>query len=138
MIVRNVDAGRYKRFRSGLVQLDEEGVVHVLRRPGIGDQEPILAAVGDLQFEVARYRLEHEFGCRVETAAARPGSPRGWSCGPHGAGRAATACRSWRIRAAGRWPCSGPPRPWPVCSIEHPESVVPIGIDASEADRFGH
>jgi peptide chain release factor 3 len=63
--VRNLDTNRYKRFRAGLVQLDEEGVVHVLRRPGVGDQEPILGAVGELQFEVARYRLEHEFGCDV-------------------------------------------------------------------------
>jgi peptide chain release factor 3 len=65
MRIRSTDTTRYKRFRSGLVQLDEEGVVHVLRRPGVGDQEPILGAVGELQFEVARYRLEHEFGCPV-------------------------------------------------------------------------
>jgi peptide chain release factor 3 len=64
-LVRNLDSGRYKRFRAGLVQLDEEGVVHVLRRPHRGDQEPILAAVGELQFEVARHRLEAEFGCPV-------------------------------------------------------------------------
>ena len=63
--VRNADTNRYKRFRAGLVQLDEEGVVHVLRRPGVGDQEPILGAVGELQFEVARFRLENEFGCPV-------------------------------------------------------------------------
>jgi peptide chain release factor 3 len=63
--LRNLDASRYKRFRAGLVQLDEEGVVHVLRQPGLGDQEPILGAVGDLQFEVARHRLENEFGCPV-------------------------------------------------------------------------
>ncbi|CAN5521935.1 peptide chain release factor 3 [soil metagenome] len=63
--VRNLDTARYKRFRAGLVQLDEEGVVHVLRRPHRGDQEPILGAVGMLQFEVARYRMEAEFGCPV-------------------------------------------------------------------------
>ena len=71
IIVRNMDMGRTSASGRALVQLDEEGVVHVLRRPGIGDQEPILAAVGDLQFEVARYRMEHEFGCPVEM---RPGS----------------------------------------------------------------
>jgi peptide chain release factor 3 len=68
--VRNLDTNRYKRFRTGLVHLDEEGVVHVLRRPNRGDQEPILAAVGDLQFEVARYRLETEFGCPVHIEPA--------------------------------------------------------------------
>lgn len=63
--IRCTDSTKYKRFRAGLVQLDEEGVVHVLRRPGVGDQEPILGAVGELQFEVARFRLESEFGCPV-------------------------------------------------------------------------
>ncbi len=68
--VRNLDTNHYKRFRAGLVHLDEEGVVHVLRRFGVGDQEPILGAVGDLQFEVARYRLEHEFDCTVSMTSA--------------------------------------------------------------------
>lgn len=63
--VRCTESAKYKRFRSGLVHLDEEGVVHVLRKPGVGDQEPILGAVGELQFEVARFRLESEFGCPV-------------------------------------------------------------------------
>jgi peptide chain release factor 3 len=64
-VVRNRDTGRYKQFRSGLAQLDEEGVVHLLRRPDFGEQEPILAGVGQLQFEVAQYRMQHEFGCEV-------------------------------------------------------------------------
>jgi peptide chain release factor 3 len=63
--VRNRDTARYKQFRSGLRQLDEEGVVHVLRRPELGEQEPIFAGVGQLQFEVARYRMVHEFGAVV-------------------------------------------------------------------------
>jgi peptide chain release factor 3 len=61
MTVRNRDAGRYKQFRKCLVQLEEEGVVQVLRYPDRGDQEPVLAAVGPLQFEVAQHRLENEF-----------------------------------------------------------------------------
>jgi peptide chain release factor 3 len=65
MVVRNVDASRYKQFRKALVQLEEEGVVQVLRHPDRGDQEPILAAVGPMQFEVAAHRLEHEFGVPV-------------------------------------------------------------------------
>lgn len=67
--VRSTDTGRYKQFRRGLVQLDEEGVIHVLRRPEFGDQEPILAGVGQLQFEVAQHRFEHEFGCSVRMQA---------------------------------------------------------------------
>jgi peptide chain release factor 3 len=69
--LRNLDASRYKRFKAGLAQLAEEGVVHVLREPHLGDQQPILAGVGQLQFEVAQYRLETEFGCTVELTPAR-------------------------------------------------------------------
>ena len=69
--LRNLDASRYKRFKAGLAQLAEEGVVHVLREPHLGDQQPILAGVGQLQFEVAQYRFETEFGCKVELTPAR-------------------------------------------------------------------
>ena len=125
---------RYKRFRAGLVQLDEEGVVHVLRRPDFGDQAPILAAVGDLQFEVARYRFETEFDCPVDmrptdwvTARVVRGSP---SDG-HG------------LR---RHPRRGHPRPHrgavrvvralAQAGEGSPESISPMGVDAS-ADREG-
>ena len=47
------DTGRFKQFRRGIAQLDEEGVVQVLRDPDLGDQAPMLAAVGPMQFEVA-------------------------------------------------------------------------------------
>lgn len=66
MVARVRDTGKFKQFRSGVSQLDEEGVVQVLRVPDVGDQAPIFAAVGPLQFEVARHRLEHEFNAPVE------------------------------------------------------------------------
>ncbi len=69
-LVRNRDTGRYKQFRAGLQQLDEEGVVHVLHRPEYGLQEPVLAGVGQLQFEVAEHRMEHEFGCAITLSPA--------------------------------------------------------------------
>ncbi|MEX2620349.1 MAG: peptide chain release factor 3 [Egibacteraceae bacterium] len=69
-VVRNRDSSRYKQFRTGLRQLDEEGVVHVLRRPDFGDQEPIFAGVGQLQFDVASYRMAHEFGCDITLSPA--------------------------------------------------------------------
>jgi peptide chain release factor 3 len=55
------DTGRFKQFRKAIAQLDEEGVVQVLRDRDLGDQEPVLAAVGPMQFDVAMWRLEHEF-----------------------------------------------------------------------------
>ena len=75
-IARVRDTGRYKQFRKGIAQLDEEGVVQVLRAPDTGDQAPVLAAVGPMQFEVVAYRLENEFGATVELTPHRlPGLP---------------------------------------------------------------
>jgi peptide chain release factor 3 len=65
-VARVRDTGRFKQFRRGIAQLDEEGVVQVLRDADQGDQAPVLAAVGPMQFEVAVHRLENEFGAPVE------------------------------------------------------------------------
>lgn len=62
---RPADRSRTKQFRDGLQQLDEEGVIQVLRHRDLGDVEPLIAAVGELQFEVAAWRLENEFRAPV-------------------------------------------------------------------------
>lgn len=59
------DTGRYKQFHRGLSQMEQEGVVQILRDPQ-GDNAPMLAAVGQMQFEVFAYRLENEFGAKVD------------------------------------------------------------------------
>ena len=61
-VARAADSGRYKQFRRGIEQLEQEGVVQVLRSDLRGDQAPVLAAVGPMQFEVATHRMENEFG----------------------------------------------------------------------------
>ncbi len=63
--VRPRDTGRHKQFRRGVEQLEKEGVVQVLRDPS-GDPDPVLAAVGRMQFEVFAHRLAEEFGAAVE------------------------------------------------------------------------
>ncbi len=68
-VARTTDTTKTKQFRSGIEQLDEEGVIQVLREPGVGDRAPILAAVGPLQFEVVQHRLETEFKAPVELSA---------------------------------------------------------------------
>lgn len=70
-MARTTDVRRSKQFRNGIRQLDEEGVVQVLRDPDFGDQAPVLAAVGALQFEVATHRLNEEFGAPVELTPTR-------------------------------------------------------------------
>jgi peptide chain release factor 3 len=40
-------------------------VVQVLRSDRRGDQAPVFAAVGPMQFEVASHRMEHEFSAAI-------------------------------------------------------------------------
>jgi len=53
-----------KGFNKGLTQLGEEGVVQVFW-PRVGAREPILGAVGELQLEVFRHRLEAEYNTEI-------------------------------------------------------------------------
>jgi peptide chain release factor 3 len=64
-VCRAKDSGKYKQFRRGVEQLEQEGVVQVLRSDLRGDQAPVLAAVGPMQFEVAEARMAGEFGASV-------------------------------------------------------------------------
>ena len=61
-VVRAGDSSKHKQFRRGIEHLDTEGVVQVLTSDLRGEQAPVLAAVGPLQFEVVMHRLTHEFG----------------------------------------------------------------------------
>jgi peptide chain release factor 3 len=89
-VIRVRDTGRFKQFRKGIAQLDEEGVVQVLRDEAMGDQAPMLAAVGPMQFEVAVHRLENEFGAPVEL------SPTGYSVARRTDAASTPALRSMR------------------------------------------
>jgi len=64
--VRNVDTGSYKSFQKGIAQLAEEGAIQVFYAANLARNEPIFAAVGELQFEVAKYRLMAEYGVKTE------------------------------------------------------------------------
>ncbi len=59
------DTGRWKQFRKGIEQLDQEGVIQVLRSELRGEHAPVLAAVGPMQFEVVTARLESEYQAPV-------------------------------------------------------------------------
>jgi peptide chain release factor 3 len=63
--VRSTDTASYKSFQKGIAQLREEGAIQVLYPFGQTRIEPILAAVGELQFEVAKYRLEAEYNVKT-------------------------------------------------------------------------
>lgn len=60
--IKNPNPSAYKNFRKGLNQLLEEGAVQMLRaKEDQGNEDPILAAVGQLQFEVVQQRLQDEY-----------------------------------------------------------------------------
>jgi peptide chain release factor 3 len=63
--VRSIDVSGYKSFGKGISQLREEGAVQVFYPWGTPRIEPILGAVGELQFEVAKYRLESEYNVKT-------------------------------------------------------------------------
>ena len=62
---------QFKRFREGLEQLLQEGVVQTFTVKDSTNRAPLLAAVGPLQFEVVQYRLQSEYGAesRLERAS---------------------------------------------------------------------
>ena len=63
--LRNSDTGKYKQFQKGVQELLGEGAVQVMYSRDAVKQDPILAAVGQLQFEVVQARMLAEYG--VET-----------------------------------------------------------------------
>lgn len=61
--IRNPNPSTYKSFQKGISQLLDEGAVQALRqRNDDGGGPLILAAVGQLQFEVVQARLKNEYG----------------------------------------------------------------------------
>ncbi|WP_027481406.1 peptide chain release factor 3 [Deinococcus pimensis] len=59
------DVTKRKAFHKGLEQLAEEGVVQVFY-PTDGARDPMLGAVGPLQFEVFQHRLREEYGVEID------------------------------------------------------------------------
>ncbi|WP_035841887.1 peptide chain release factor 3 [Kitasatospora azatica] len=64
-VARPKDISRSKQFRKGVAQLDEEGVVQVLVSDRRGDQAPVMAAVGPMQFDVVLHRMANEFSSPI-------------------------------------------------------------------------
>jgi peptide chain release factor 3 len=61
-----LDPMKRKQLKKGLDQLSEEGVVQVFKQRGLGDKDPVLGAVGALQFEVLQHRLKAEYSVDVK------------------------------------------------------------------------
>jgi peptide chain release factor 3 len=63
--LRNPNPSKFKQFRKGVSELREEGAVQIMYSVDEARRDPILAVVGQLQFEVVQFRLLNEYG--VET-----------------------------------------------------------------------
>lgn len=58
--VINRDPSRTKQLEKGIIQLTDEGLAQLfLQQPG---NRKIIGTVGELQFDVIKFRLEHEYG----------------------------------------------------------------------------
>ncbi len=64
--LRPKDVMKRKAFDKGMSQLSSEGAVLVLNKFKNPQAEPLIAAVGQLQFDVLQYRIKNEYG--VDTA----------------------------------------------------------------------
>jgi len=66
--LQNPNPSNYKRFRDGLEQLLQEGVIQQFLPDQAYSRVPLLGAIGPLQFEVVQYRLQAEYNAesRIE------------------------------------------------------------------------
>ncbi len=60
--LQSPSTAQFKRFREGLDQLLQEGVVQSFLIKDSVQRVPLLGAVGPLQFEVVQYRMQTEYG----------------------------------------------------------------------------
>ncbi|MCP3981115.1 MAG: peptide chain release factor 3 [bacterium] len=66
--VRVADVMRRKALQKGLEQLTQEGLVQLFSEGEAGSAAPILGAVGPLQFDVLKYRMETEYKVELKLA----------------------------------------------------------------------
>lgn len=60
------DPLKRKQMQKAVQQLAEEGTVQIFIDPLIGEQDPVLGVVGELQFDVLLYRLNDEYSLDVK------------------------------------------------------------------------
>ena len=113
--LQSPSTAQFKRFREGLEQLLQEGVVQSFFVKDSAQRVPLLGAVGPLQFEVVQYRLQSEYGAesRLEQspwkvlrwAALEQGAVLDNSQLPTGARLASDAAGQTVILFQDQWSC---------------------------------
>ncbi|MGE0200725.1 MAG: peptide chain release factor 3 [Candidatus Melainabacteria bacterium] len=68
-LLKNPNPSKYKQFQKGLEQLMQEGAIQVMYFSDGVQRNPVLAAVGRLQFEVVQYRMLSEYSVDTQVEA---------------------------------------------------------------------
>ena len=126
MRVRLPDSLKRKQLKKGLDQLSEEGAVQVFFDPKTLERDPILGAVGVLQFDVVAHRLKAEYGVTgaVREAPLQPRAlGRGGNFDPSRSSKKPTATKCWSTSRGVRWCFSATNGRWARTTEEHPELV---------------
>ena len=63
--IRQADTMKRKQFTKGVYQIALEGAVQIFREMNAGMEEIIVGAVGVLQFDVLKFRLENEYHVEI-------------------------------------------------------------------------
>jgi peptide chain release factor 3 len=71
-----IDPMKRKQLKKGIEQLGQEGSIQLFRPPEGREGEAIIGAVGELQFEVTRHRLQSEYGVDVRLEQLQYGLAR--------------------------------------------------------------
>ncbi|MEZ4247409.1 MAG: peptide chain release factor 3 [Polyangiales bacterium] len=59
-----LDPLKRKQLQKGIHELAEEGTVQLFSEPG-REKDPVCGVVGQLQFDVLTFRLQHEYGAKI-------------------------------------------------------------------------
>ena len=63
--VRQMDTMKRKQFVKGIEQIAQEGAIQIFQEYHTGMEEIIVGVVGVLQFDVLKYRLNHEYNVEI-------------------------------------------------------------------------
>ena len=75
--LKNPNPSKFKQFQKGIQQLQEEGAIQIMYSADDFIRDPILAAVGQLQFEVVQFRMLSEYNVQ-STLESIPYSVARW------------------------------------------------------------
>jgi peptide chain release factor 3 len=125
-LLLNRSLAKHKQFHKGLEQLVEEGVVQLLYDTAGMRREPILAAVGELQFDVVRARLAAEYNVETDVEHLPYTAARWPTCAPDILAQARLLSAILPVRDASDRPVLLFTSAWEIEHLErkHPELLL--------------